>query len=659
WIGSSNTLLFTSGERIEFISKACGKAMGNIRAVLSDRAGNTWASTNEGVIRFYSDSSGANICDKPLDGTPYQDYKIVSMYMDAYDRIWLGTFDHGVLIFDPVKHVFKQLKESDGLLNNNVMSITGTGNTIWLGTLGGVSGCYFPVDSGKTKPKFFTLPGNGSGNNFIYKVYEDSKHRLLTGTDGQGVGIYDGRLFNNYGTEHGLKSGIIYSLTEDFKGRIWAAAAEGGLYCFDGTSIKNYNRSKGLSDLSIAALSTDESGNIVIVNKSGIDVMDPENGHIITLGQELGVNTIDPDLNCISKDVYGNTWIGSQNGIIKIRLGESASMFRPLLRLRHVLCFLEPVDTSVEKKFSHSRNHISFDYSGIWYDNPNAVTFRYLLEGYNTGWVDTRDRFVTFPNLVPGNYTFRLKCALNNNFTDADEVSYSFVIALPFWRESWFLIFITVVITILLIFYLRFRDNRTRSLESLNRERIQAQFEVLKNQVNPHFLFNSFNTLITIIEDDPAKAINYVNKLSDFFRRILTHKEKDVIPLPQELGLLNDYLFLQKQRHGDAFIMEMRLPDKKTLEKYSLPPLSLQMLVENAFKHNAVKLSSPLRIEIFMNDDGNIVIRNNKISRMKSEPSTSTGLTNLKNRYKLLCGQEPVIHDNFDSFTVILPAIKS
>jgi LytS/YehU family sensor histidine kinase len=103
----------------------------------------------------------------------------------------------------------------------------------------------------------------------------------------------------------------------------------------------------------------------------------------------------------------------------------------------------------------------------------------------------------------------------------------------------------------------------------------------------------------------------------------------------------------------------MRFPDDRVIEQHVIPPLALQMLVENAFKHNAVTSKNPLRIEIFMNDSGNIVIRNNKVARMSGEPSTGTGLSNLSNRYRLLSGQVPVIHNHFDSFTVILPIIKS
>jgi two-component system, LytTR family, sensor kinase len=103
----------------------------------------------------------------------------------------------------------------------------------------------------------------------------------------------------------------------------------------------------------------------------------------------------------------------------------------------------------------------------------------------------------------------------------------------------------------------------------------------------------------------------------------------------------------------------MRLPERIKLETYMIPPLSLQMLAENAFKHNTVTNARPLRIEIFINESGNLVIRNNKIARITGEPSTGTGLENLSNRFRLLSGEVPVIHDNFDSFTVILPVIKT
>jgi ligand-binding sensor domain-containing protein len=660
WIASGNKLLFTPGERIEFIDNACGIKMGNIRAILADHSGKIWAGTSQGVIRFYSDSSGNPVCDKPLEGTPYRNLNVVSLFEDKHHRIWLGTFDNGVLIYSQSGKKIERLSEAQGLVNANVLSMTGHGETVWLGTLGGITGCYYPPgNDGKTTPKFFTPPGKGSGTNFIYKVFEDSKRRLLAGTDGEGLGIYDGQQFNNYGVQHGMLSGVIYSITEAADSSIMIAAAEGGLYRFNGRTFRNYNRTNGLSDLSVSALATDHNGNIIIVNKSGIDILDPVTGHVITLGEELGIKAIDPELNCIAGDTQGNTWIGTQNGIIKLKLGQRVEELVPELHLDRVFCFLQEVDTLHEKDFGHNRNHMSFEYSGIWYDDPEAVQFRYRLDGYSTDWVVTRDRFITFPNLPPGQYRFRIMSALNGNFIDARELSYAFTISRPIWRKNWFLLLMSFLVAGSFILFIRSRDKKTRSLASLNKERIQAQFEVLKNQVNPHFLFNSFNTLITIIEDDREKAIDYVNKLSDFFRKILMHKEKDVIPLQEEIGLLNDYLYLQKQRYGNAFTVDMRLPERVKLEQFMIPPLSLQMLAENAFKHNTVTAGKPLRIEIFINESGNLVIRNNKIARITDEPSTGTGLENLSNRFRLLSGEMPVIHDNFDSFTVILPVIKT
>jgi ligand-binding sensor domain-containing protein len=660
WIASGNKLLFTPGERIEFIDDACGSKMGNIRAILADHTGMVWAGTSNGVIRFYSDSSGNPICDRPLEATPYRHLNVVSLFEDKYHRVWLGTFDNGVLIYDPSGNKIERLSEAQGLINSNVLSISGSGETIWLGTLGGITGCYYPPGKdGIPGPKFFTPPGKGSGTKFIYKVFEDSKLRLLAGTDGEGLGIYDGQQYNNYGVLHGMQSGVIYSITEDPDHHIWIAASEGGLYRFNGKTFRNYNRTNGLSDLSISSLLTDQNGNIIIVNKSGIDILDPVSGHVLTLGEELGVKAIDPELNCIAGDSKGNTWIGTRNGIIKLKLGQRVEELVPELNLDRVFCFLQEVDTLNDKEFGHNRNHMSFEFSGIWYDDPEAVQFRYRLDGYSTDWVVTRDRFITFPNLPPGKYRFRIMSALNGNFIDAQELTYAFTISKPIWKKEWFLILLTFLFSGSLILFVRYRDNKTRSLASLNKERIQAQFEVLKNQVNPHFLFNSFNTLITIIEDDRDKAIDYVNKLSDFFRKILMHKEKDVIPLQEEIGLLNDYLFLQKQRYGNAFTVEMRLPERMKLEQFMIPPLSLQMLAENAFKHNTVTEGKPLRIEIFINDSGNLVIRNNKIARITEEPSTGTGLENLSKRFRLLSGEVPVIHDNFDSFTVILPVIKT
>ncbi|MCB0544582.1 MAG: histidine kinase, partial [Saprospiraceae bacterium] len=165
------------------------------------------------------------------------------------------------------------------------------------------------------------------------------------------------------------------------------------------------------------------------------------------------------------------------------------------------------------------------------------------------------------------------------------------------------------------------------------------------------FLFNSFNTLITIIEENPGVAVEYVEHLSDFYRSIIAYREHDFISLQEEMTLVHNFDFLLKKRYENGFVLVDRLNGQTGL----IMPLTLQLLVENAVKHNVISASRPLTIEIFSDNDGYIVVRNNIQPKIKPEPSTHFGLQSLIYRYRLLGDRPVLVEDNVAFFTVKVP----
>lgn len=193
--------------------------------------------------------------------------------------------------------------------------------------------------------------------------------------------------------------------------------------------------------------------------------------------------------------------------------------------------------------------------------------------------------------------------------------------------------------------------------EVLKQENLRSQLETLKNQVNPHFLFNSLNTLISIIDDDPEIAKNYTQKLSQVYRYILQAKEKDIVTLNEELEFTIAYDYLLKIRYGNNlhFITEV---DKKHLE-LGLPTLVLQMLVENAIKHNIISESKPLEVKIWVDEAENLVVSNNYQPKKVNVESDKVGLKNIAQRYKILIDKDIEIVQNEKQFIVKLPLIAA
>jgi LytS/YehU family sensor histidine kinase len=189
--------------------------------------------------------------------------------------------------------------------------------------------------------------------------------------------------------------------------------------------------------------------------------------------------------------------------------------------------------------------------------------------------------------------------------------------------------------------------------ERYQKESMTATYESLKNQVNPHFLFNSLNALTNLVYEDQDKAVNFIKQLSEVYRYVLDTRDKEVVPLEEELQFLKSYTYLQQIRFGDKLSIDLSLNGLETM----VAPLALQMLIENAVKHNEISEENPLRIKVYQ-EHGSIVVENNlqKKSRLGEETS-GVGLENINKRYQFLSSEKVVIEQTNDKFLVKLPVI--
>lgn len=203
-------------------------------------------------------------------------------------------------------------------------------------------------------------------------------------------------------------------------------------------------------------------------------------------------------------------------------------------------------------------------------------------------------------------------------------------------------------------FFFQYRTSLLEA-EQLKQENLESQYEILKNQVNPHFLFNSLNVLYSMVHKDPDGAAKFIKKLSDVYRYVLDSREKEVVLLSEEITALNAYLFLIRTRFGQSVICNM---DLKVDSDQWIIPLSLQMLVENAIKHNAFTLNNPIQIDIFQ--EGDTVIVENSLNRKNEKiASSNLGLKNIQSRYAYLSDQKVEIIERDTLFRVSIPLLKT
>lgn len=213
--------------------------------------------------------------------------------------------------------------------------------------------------------------------------------------------------------------------------------------------------------------------------------------------------------------------------------------------------------------------------------------------------------------------------------------------------------FIWLMVFTIFFFYFLWRKSVTRE-QSLMEESLKYRYNTLKAQINPHFLFNSLNTLSELIYKEPSVADNYLQKLASVYRYILDNEENSLVPLENELAFVEDYYNMQQERDTDKIKLTVERYDK---ESFLVIPVSIQMLLENALKHNAASKDSPLDIRIAINHES-ISVSNNIQRKQVMGQSTKTGLKNLAERVRLITGKEMEISEKNNTFKVTIPLIS-
>lgn len=226
------------------------------------------------------------------------------------------------------------------------------------------------------------------------------------------------------------------------------------------------------------------------------------------------------------------------------------------------------------------------------------------------------------------------------------------------WESTLIILIAVIFITHVYetVFLVKETESEMIKNEQLERTKAEAELEALKNQIDPHFIFNSLNTLSHLIEEKPAKAKLFNDNLADVYRYILQNKARGLVLLKEEVVFLENYFSLLKIRFEKAVEMKIAI-DENEMEHYLIPPISLQILAENVIKHNEFSDAMPLCISITLVND-ELIVHNPVRKKNLRKLSSRIGLQNLQERYRLTTSKEIIITEEENDFTVILPVLK-
>lgn len=574
---------------------------------------------------------------------------ITSLYLDTKHQLWIGTSGEGIYRYDTKSQNLKHITIDQRFETAQILSITGNEDEILVATLNGV----WVSSLTDSLSNFYSLEAKLNLHKYyVFHVLIDHLKNTWLATDGHGILKISDNKLTRFSQQHHIPAKVFYSIIEDAKGQMWMNAYMDGIYCVNNDSTYHLDKNAGLQSNEIMGLYNFSPQAVIAISNIGIDVIEIEQMHVSQIPFNNNPLQVNPELNSIthtSKAIY----IGTDSGIVQFKI---PSYWKPST-IKTSINTLEVLDRPITKKtkvFKHFENYIKFGVSTSHTFEEN-IYVRYKLEGLNDLWVNTLNHEIVFPRLNPGNYVFKIQSANNSQFIHPYEESYSFTITPPFWKQWWFIALLSIVSIILMYKYIKYREQKVTRVQLLEKDKAIAEFNVLKAQINPHFLFNSFNTLMQVIEENQEMAIEYTQHLSDFYRSLIAYKEQDLVPLEKEIDLLNNYFYLQKMRFGHSLLFDNQL-NHESLKNWLIPPLTLQMLAENAIKHNVISDNKHLTISLFA-DKSHLSFQNNINKKITQEAGEQLGLQNIKNRYKQYTNEEVLVRQANDFFIVQLPKI--
>jgi len=325
--------------------------------------------------------------------------------------------------------------------------------------------------------------------------------------------------------------------------------------------------------------------------------------------------------NIIDFEIVNHTlWILTNKGVQIIDLKHlNAKKFKPIVQIKSLL--VNGVLSTIERhRFNYTENRFVFDIDAKTLKYQNDIYYLYQLEGLDKEWIRAsyENHIIEYKSLPPNKYTFRIKAIHKKNSSEV--VEYSFIISAPFWKTWWFfgIILITLFVFLFIIFKVQINKQKQKAL--IQHQLDTVQLKALKSQMNPHFIFNSLNSIQELIlQQDKENAYNYISKFALLVRKILHHSDKEFIDFEDEVNILNIYLELEQLRFKKDFSYSMITNDITDIE---ITPMLIQPFIENALKHGLLhkKGEKTLHIEFSLKNEILLcTITDNGIGRMKSQ----------------------------------------
>ena len=623
WIGTANGLYKYRSDLFEVYSENEGMTNNFVYSITRDQEQRLLVGTKGGGVYKEGEDRFINYTTK--DGLP--DKEIKSSFNDANGTILLGT-GNGVCAYDGKR--FKTDKKYEALNGETVnMFYRDSKGNLWIGADNAIYK-YGPDSMTVYRPSSFSPIYSVNG------IYEDKKGDIWFGTYLGGLFLYDGKSFTEQSKKLNFKSDSYFTILDDKDGWIYFSTFN-GVYVYNPKTGKtdNFGKDEGISSELVytMAFNADKTELWAGTNQglSKIDIAQyKKTGDkiVTTYGKDEGFSGVECNTNGIYNDDDGAIWFGTVNGLIKYSPEEYIENNTPAkINISNIRLFYADTTLPQNSLLSYDQNNISFNYSGICLTNPRKVKYSHILEGFEKKWSPVGyDRTITYSNLPPGKYTFKVKCTNNEGLWVEKPAEFSFTIKTPFWKTVWFYVALSLFCITALILSLRLRIRNIKGKErrktELNKKIANIELQALRAQMNPHFIFNTMASIQHYISNnDTDAALKYLSKFAKLMRSIIGNSKQQMISIAEELNALNLYLELEIMRFIDKFDYTITV-DKSIDQNYDrIPSMLIQPYVENAIIHGLLPKAGHGKISIHLQKQTDSIlctIEDNGIGRERS-----------------------------------------
>lgn len=680
----------------------------NLKTVYKDLEGNIWIGTDGfGILKYTGDQFETYTIDDGLTSEIVMDIK-----EDLSGNLFFATYGSGVIKLNMKNNSITTIEE--GLLNLTVWSILVLeNNDVLIGTSSGIN----VLSNGKISPYKLndSLPWPRVSNMFL-----DSEQKLWIGTkDGILVvkndsvfplpyklknELKEAKSFTEVGgkvwissntglfsykhldqsvehfstVNHTLPEDYVFCLAHDLKGNIWLGT-ENGVFEFDPTnkSYKQISLSNQVSSNIVNFILNEDEKHIWLGTDNGLFSLDlvhwqkSDSVIIKKFNEHDGVVGQECNQNAVFQDSKNQIWFGTNGGLVKYDPSQGKATYSQIenIHINDVASNFESVmdriaiDSSFDyNQFKYTENRLSFRFAAIYHQNPEKILYSYKLEGSDNDWSPpTRENYVTYANLSPGDYKFTVRAKLKNGDWSKNQASFQFKIQRPFWLSWWFILLTLLIISALtyfLILQIQKERKRKKQLNEIqNRAKILGlEQQTLNAHMNRHFIFNALNSIQYYINTQDRKMANmYLSNFAALVRKNLDSAQQESIYLKDELERLRLYMNLEQMRFKDRFDFEIDVEKKLDIDHMLVPSMILQPFVENSIMHGILPSENKGLIGISIltnNNDLSFEIKDNGIgietSIFQKEGGTSHHVSNgmkiTKQRMELL---NKITHQNY------------